>query len=194
MKVHWLCLCLLSMPACGSGDGGPSGAAAGGSDGGGEAGASGGAGASGDPAAGLDPGPGGFDPDFESSPDFLTRMTEPMLGLTSLSPHRMVQIFYSQNLEPILGLSAFGPLPEGSVAIKKQDRDEDGVIDQIMVMVKQAAGTDPDALDWVFEQYDPGDFSLVSSSETDESFRSFCSGCHAGFVDTDGLRGTSLEN
>lgn len=188
------------MPACGGGDDDGSTTATGGSDGSGsgEAGApasgDAGGGSGGEAAVTLSPGPGGFDPDFETSPDFVTRMSEPMIGLSSLSPHQIVQIFYSTNIEPILGEDAFGPLPEGTVAIKKQDRDDDGIFDQLMVMVKKAPGTDPDLDDWVFEQYDPSDGSLVSSSETSDSFRDFCSGCHVDFSATDWLRGTSLEN
>ncbi|MGE0325068.1 MAG: cytochrome P460 family protein [Polyangiaceae bacterium] len=150
---------------------------------------------SGEPVV-LEPGPG-FSADFETSDQFFTRMTSPMEGFPNppaSSPHRIVQIYYSKNIEPIISKSSFDELPEGSVAIKKQDRDEDGTVDQVMVMVKGARGSDPSTRDWVFEQHDPSDYSLVSSSATDAGFKEFCSGCHVNFEKTDWLRGTSLKN
>ncbi len=155
------------------------------SDGGGSAGGSTG--------SALDTGPGEFQSDFESSPTFVTRMREPMRGLAS-SPHQIVQIFYSSNIESLLGREAFDPVPEGTVAIKKQDRNGDGVIDQIMIMLKRPPGTDPPGGDWVFEQRDPNDYHLVSSSDDNATFRDFCAGCHSGFPSTDWLSGTSLSN
>src|SRR5689334_21676942 len=82
-------------------------------------------------SASLQNGPGAFDPTFETSSSFTTHTSMVALGLPS-SPHRKVQIFYSKNIEPVLGAQAFGTLPQGTVAIKKQDRDGDGVIDQLM--------------------------------------------------------------
>ena len=93
---------LLCMPACGDGNGrnAPDD----------ERGAGG---SSADPV--LESGPGAFDEAFETSPEFVTRMPELALGLPG-SPHQRVQIFYSRNIEPVLGAEAFGPLPIGTVA------------------------------------------------------------------------------
>ena len=145
------------------------------------------------PEPNLAAGPGTADRGFDSSPDFLTRMHQRQKGLSS-SPHGLVQIFYSSNIAPILGRSSFSGLPAGTLALKEQDRDGDGVLDQVMVMVKQPVGTDPDYDDWVWEQHDPVTFALVDSSTTDSQFRDFCAGCHRGFPKTDWLAGTGLSN
>jgi hypothetical protein len=203
MKGHWVLLALLSMPACGSNDEGDT-------DGSGattsmnEAGASampmgneggGGSTAVSEPfdTSELEAGPAEVPEDFETSDDFVTRLDAPRIGLAS-SPHKLQQIFYSSNIEPVLGESAFGELPEGTVAVKNQSRDGDDVIDQVMVMVKQAPGTDPDHGDWIWEQRRPGTLSLVTSSEDDEDFLTFCSSCHGGYTTTDWLAGTGLAD
>lgn len=190
------------MPACGSGDENGA-AAAGGTTSGGEASSgaadSGGDGSAGDGASApfdtstLDEGPGEVAADFDASEAFVTRLAAPRLGLSS-SPHRLQQIFYSANLEPVLGRTAFGALPEGSVAVKIQSRDGDDVIDQVMVMLKQPHGTDPERGDWIWEQRRPGTLALVSSSADDEGFRDFCAGCHGGYAETDWLAGTGLAD
>jgi len=105
-----------------------------------------------------------------------------------------VQIFYSANMEPVLGTDAFEPLPPGTVAVKPQSRDGDEEVDQVMIMIKQPPGTDPDRGDWIWEQRKPTTLALVSSSETSTSFRSFCSGCHSAYASTDWLAGTSLAD
>jgi len=145
------------------------------------------------PTPSLDAGPGAADASYEDSANFVTRMQAPRRGL-STSPHGVIRIYYSRNLSPILDRTSFGALPEGSVAIKKQDRDRDGVFDQVMVMIKGAAGSDPEYDDWTWEQHDPVTFALVTSSQTDASFRDFCAGCHRGFSKTDWLAGTALHD
>lgn len=136
-----------------------------------------------------EPGPGAFDPGFETSDDFFTRMTEAMPGLT-VSPHGVVQIYYSANLEPLLDEEEF-EVPEGSVAIKVQDRDGDDKVDNIMVMVKKEAGFDPDTRDWLYEQYSPSGALQYSGTDT---LQSFCSDCHNGYPKKGELAGTELEN
>jgi hypothetical protein len=103
------------------------------------------------------------------------------------SPHNLVQIWYSANLRPLVTRSQF-TAPTGTVAIKVQDRDADGVADNIMVMIKQAAGFDPMYGDWSYEQRDV-DGTLQASGRI-----AFCSGCHAGFPATDGLPGVVLRD
>src|SRR5438876_5109546 len=204
MRGHWLLLTL-----CSTAVGGCSSKTAGSdiSSGGGQpaspelaaagqpaaAGQSGTAGDSGIDAEQLGEGPGEVGPDFASSPDFVTRMAGLRVGLSG-SPHQLVQIYYSANIEPILAADSFGPLPEGTLAVKLQSRDGDEVVDQVMLMIKKAPGTDPDHGDWVWEQRRPATLELVSSSETSGSFRNFCSGCHAGFAATDWLAATSLAD
>jgi hypothetical protein len=156
-------------------------------------GSSGAAGERGADSEQLREGPGEVGAEFASSPDFVTRMSGLQVGLTS-SPHQLVQIYYSANIEPVLATDSFGALPQGTVALKLQSRDGDDVVDQVMLMIKQAPGTDPDHGDWIWEQRRPTTLELVSSSETSTSFRNFCSGCHAGFTTTDWLAGTSLAD
>jgi hypothetical protein len=209
METHWpLLLAVLTTVGCGNGNaGGPPAQTTGGaeSNGGTQSGAENDGGAKnaagaentagaaqvGEPA--LADGPGSADAGFEHSPLFLTHMRQAMTGLPS-SPHGIVQIFYSSNIEPILGRASFAALPTGTLALKKQDRDGDGVVDQIMVMVKRPAGTQPDYGDWTWEQRDPATFDLVTSSVTDSGFGDFCAGCHRGFPATDWLAGTALSN
>lgn len=199
MRVHWLLLSLCSTAAAGCTNEpvDPDFSSAGGqpaAPGPGTSGQPAASGQSGDSGIGTEPlgnGPGDVDPDFASSPDFVTRMARLRIGLSS-SPHQLIQIYYSANIEPILAAESFGPLPEGTVAAKLQSRDGDDVVDQVMLMIKKAPGSDPDHGDWVWEQRRPDTLELVSSSETSASFRNFCSGCHAGFTATDWLAGTLL--
>lgn len=204
MRGHWLLLTLCSTAAlgCSSETADPDGLSAGGQSAAPESGTSGQPAASGQPGTSgesgsgveqLGNGPGEMSSDFASSPDFVTRMTGLRIGLAS-SPHQLIQIYYSTNIEPILAADSFGPLPVGTVAAKLQSRDGDDVVDQIMLMIKKAPGSDLDHGDWVWEQRQPDTLELVSSSETSASFRTFCSGCHAGFTATDWLAGTSLAD
>ncbi len=136
----------------------------------------------------LAPGPGAFDPTFATSDAFFTRMSKPAKGLSS-SPHNIVQIFYSNDLEPAVGLDHFDA-PVGSVAIKTQDQNGDGKIDNIMAMVKQAPGSLPDNGDWLFERYFADGTLDVSGGPT----LGFCWSCHSSWPDTSNLAGTSLSN
>jgi hypothetical protein len=131
-------------------------------------------------AAVGEPGPGAFDPDFETSGAFFTQMAGPVEGGTV---HGTVQIWYSANLRE--GLEAGGPFvaPVGSVAIKVQDNGAPA----ITAMVKREAGFDPDDADWSYEQRD------ADGALTNEGALPFCIDCHSGFADTDYLGGTELR-
>jgi hypothetical protein len=133
----------------------------------------------------LAPGPGAFQPDFATSPDFFTRMTRLEKGRSG-SPHNLVRIYYSKNLEPAVDLSSFDA-PVGTVAIKEQDRDGEGGIDNVLDMVKQPTSYDPANHDWLYEVRAP-DGTLQESGKN-----SFCIGCHQGFSATDYLAGTMLH-
>ncbi len=198
MQGHWLLLTAFSVAVGGcssesarhatTGDGGQPASADSGTSG--QPAASG---ASGADTGQLSEGPGEVAPDFASSPDFVTRVAGLGMGLSG-SPHQLVQIYYSANIEPILAADSFGAVPQGTVAVKLQSRDGDEVVDQVMLMIKKAPGTDPEHGDWVWEQRRPATLELVSSSERTASFRDFCAGCHAGFTATDWLAGTSLAD
>lgn len=143
----------------------------------------------------LDPGPGAFAMDFETSGEFVSAMSEIGPSDASNSPHGDIRIWYSANIESLLGLGAFSAVPEGTVAIKEQDQTDppDGEPDQLMIMIKLAAGSSPETGDWLFEQRDPMTGDLVTSSDDDAAFRSTCNGCHQGFPATDRLAGMQVQ-
>jgi hypothetical protein len=133
-------------------------------------------------------GPGAFDASFATSPQFFTRMKERKLGRPE-SPHGRIQIYYSKNLESLVDQPSF-EAPEGTVAIKVQDRDGDGAVDGLRVMIKRASGYDPDNGDWYYETRDPkGGLSGASPPGKD----AFCVGCHRGYPETDRLAGVALH-
>jgi hypothetical protein len=140
----------------------------------------------------LEPGPGAFDPAFTTSAAFFTRMSAPARGLAS-SPHGgkigVVQIFYSKNIESVITASALDA-PLGTVAVKTQDPDGDGTINNIMVMIKKAPGFDAAAGDWLYERYAADGTLDVSGGAK----LAFCSTCHNGYSATSQLAGTSLAN
>jgi hypothetical protein len=136
----------------------------------------------------LPEGPGAFLADFDSSSDFFTRMAAPAPGLET-SPHGVVQIFYSANIEPVIAAESF-VVPKGTVAIKTQDQSDDGVTDNIMVMIKLGPGEGASSGDWLFERY-WGDGTLDVSGG---SSLGFCASCHNAFPETDGLGGTTLND
>jgi hypothetical protein len=134
----------------------------------------------------LDPGPGAFDPDFETSQAFFTQMSEPAVGLEDASPHGVVQIWYSINLQPATEMDTF-EASEGSVAIKTQQY-EDGAYTEILVMIKEAEETTPSRNDWRFEVR-TAEGELVGPSDPD-----FCADCHNAFSDHGGLAGIGVSN
>ncbi len=135
----------------------------------------------------LEDGPGAFTLDYATSEAFFTQMTAPRKGL-SASPHNIVQIFYSKNIQPVITKTTLSSVPTGTVAIKIQDFDGDGTQDMILDMVKQAPGFDPDFGDWLYERHNL-DGTVVSSSAD-----SFCIDCHSTFSQTDYLAGTSVRD
>jgi hypothetical protein len=134
----------------------------------------------------LSAGPGAFAADFASSSDFFTRMNRLEKGRTD-SPHGLVRMYYSANIRPVVDQPEF-EVPVGTVAIKQQDRDGDGTIDNVLDMIKQPAGFDSENRDWLYEQRAP-DGALQDSGKTP-----FCIGCHKGFASTDYLAGTMLRD
>jgi hypothetical protein len=92
------------------------------------------------PMAKLSAGPGAFAPDFASSSDFFTRMNRLEKGRTD-SPHGLVRMYYSANIRSVVDEPEF-EVPVGTVAIKQQDHDGDGTIDNVLDMVKETAGFD----------------------------------------------------
>lgn len=134
----------------------------------------------------LEDGPGAFDPDFETSAAFFSR-TDGLVTSLPESPHTLVRIFYSRNVEPIIDDTAF-EAPVGTVAIKQQDRDQDGSIDNVLAMIKRPAGFDSENGDWLYEQRSAAG-SLEVSGKTP-----FCIDCHRDFAATDYLGGTTLKD
>jgi hypothetical protein len=141
-----------------------------------------------DAAGGQAPadGPGAFSADFATSAGFFTQMKGRRKGLPS-SPHNLVQIWYSLNMKPLVTTSHF-TAPKGSVAIKVQDRSGGGVPENIMVMIKQAAGFEPTNGDWSYEQ------RAADGTLQDAGKIAFCIGCHTGFPATDDLPGVVLRD
>lgn len=138
------------------------------------------------PTSEFDPGPGAFDPDFASSSDFFTQMSEPAEGLDS-SPHGVVQIYYSTNIEEAITLEEF-VAPVGTVALKTQKYD-DGDYGEILVMIKQEPGSLPETDDWLYEvRLANGDVEMSGPS------LSWCNDCHAAYEATDGLPGVGISN
>jgi len=134
----------------------------------------------------LAEGPGQFSADYATSPNFFTQMTAPRKGLTA-SPHGFVQIFYSKNIQPVITKTSFS-VPPGTVAIKAQDMDGNGTLDNVLNMVKQAPGFDPDNGDWLYERRQ-ADGTLIDSGKT-----AFCIDCHTNWSPTDYLAGTTVRD
>lgn len=147
-----------------------------------------GAAGAGESAGAAEPGPGAFEQDFADSAAFFTNMSAPVKGLPS-SPHGYVQIFYSANIEAMIGQPTF-QVPVGTVAIKRQSSKDDGVVDALTVMIKLEEGADPDTADWLFESR-KADGSLGTSGGTSLQF---CADCHARWPETSNLAGTTFAN
>ena len=128
-------------------------------------------------------GPGAFDPDYKSSTAFFTQMSG--LNHDGTSVHGATQIWYSCNLHGILDEAPL-QVPEGTVAIKVQDRNKDGVVESMRVMVKHAKGYAPMYGDFSFEARDPDGSNPKAQSGN------FCFGCHQGYPETGYLAGTHI--
>ncbi len=133
----------------------------------------------------LTMGPGEFNPDYETSSEFFTRIEQPMPS----NIHAMQRTWYSSNLAQ-LPLTGPFTVPEGSVAVKAEyDADRDNFT--TVVMIKREAGYDPEGNDWYYEVRNP-DGSQADSPAPDRV--ALCSGCHKDGADTDFLLGFDLEN
>jgi hypothetical protein len=130
-------------------------------------------------------GPGAFDADYARSPAFFTRMES--LDVDGSSVHGATRIWYSCNIYGLLD-DAELDIPEGTVAIKLQDRDRDGAVDGMRVMVKQAKGSAPAAGDFAYESRRP------DGTHPSPQAASFCFGCHQGYPKTGYLAGTALSD
>lgn len=160
-------------------------------------GGQGGSGAGGDATGGqgggvtLEQGPGDFDIDFETSPDFFTAMSGPKPGG---SPHGTQQTWYSTNIEPAIDADAF-EAPVGTVSIKRYDADGDGEHDGLAVMIKREAGFDAVNRDWSYEMRWL-DGSLMADPQTGQPLTgtlAMCIDCHQGYAATDYLAGTKVR-
>ena len=133
----------------------------------------------------LPEGPGGFDPDYRTSSDFFTQMS----GLTIGQEGIKVQIWYSSNIAPLIGLTGF-TVPFGTTAIQEVDNDNDDVVNVIGVMVKMGDGYDPENNNWYYETREPD--GTLRSSPPPGRIQS-CIECHQDFPETDFLGGTQLR-
>lgn len=140
------------------------------------------------PMSTLNDGPGEFTTDFADSDEFFTQMSEPARGLAA-SPHGVVQIYYSNNMEPAIGEDTF-IVPPGTVAIKTQKYDSAGDYGEILVMIKQEAGSLPESDDWLYEVRDKnGDVQASGDSSV-----KFCNDCHRGYKEMGSLPGFVVMN
>jgi hypothetical protein len=130
-------------------------------------------------------GPGAFDPLFETSVAFFTRMST----TEDSNIHYQQRTWYSQNLADFPRQGPF-IAPEGSVAIKTEATDE-GEHFTTMVMVKREPGYDPEGNDWYYEVRNP-DGSLDESPAPGRI--GLCRGCHGGGQATDYLLAFDIEN
>ena len=123
-------------------------------------------------------GPAAFKADFATSPEFYTNM----IALNSSnppSPHNAVKIWYSINMQEMAAAGSTGPWPEGTTSIKQVDMaPADGVIDEIVVMIKMAAGYDTANGDWYYEARDANGTLLTDEAKAPGK-NAMCIGCHA---------------
>ncbi len=138
-----------------------------------------------EPGAETPRGPGAFDPDYETSSEFFTRIEQPMPS----NIHAMQRTWYSSNLAD-LPLTGPFTVSEGSVAIKAE-YNADGNNFTTVVMIKREAGYDPDGNDWYYEVRNP-DGSQADSPAPGRI--ALCSGCHKDGAETDFLLGFDLAN
>ena len=129
--------------------------------------------------------PGEFKSDYETSGDFFTLMSGMVEGN---SPHGSVQIWYSTNIEDIIGDGSF-TAPEGTVSVKPFDEDSDGTLDGYAVMVKMGSDFDPDNNNWHYEMRDA---EGALRDDPPPGAIGMCIGCHAAALSTDYLAGTTM--
>jgi hypothetical protein len=131
-------------------------------------------------------GPGQFKADFRTSGEFFTLMSGMKQGR---SPHGMVQVWYSNDLEDLIGRPSF-TAPVGAVSIKPY---EAGATKGLAVMVKKEPGYDPENGDWLYEMRS-ADGAVQSRGGKPMSGKiAMCIGCHVAAADKDYLAGTDLR-
>ncbi|MEZ4444838.1 MAG: hypothetical protein R3B72_37530 [Polyangiaceae bacterium] len=174
--------------ACGDDAKGTSGSGAGGgpSGSGGATSAGGATGSGGSGGALGTPGPGSYQPDYATSSDYFTRMSQPA---DSGSVHGTVRIWYSAN---IMDLPTDGPftVPEGTVAVKEEYNASNQVFIKV-VMIKQAAGYDPANNDWYYEARNPDD---TIANDPVPGKPNLCISCHSDGAITDYLLGFDIAS
>lgn len=131
-------------------------------------------------------GPGKFMTDFKESDKFFTLMDGMKEGK---SPHGKTQIWYSSNVKGMLGKSSF-EVPEGTVAIKPFDKDDEEGLDGIAVMIKKEEGYDPDNNDWYYAMY-TAKGEIMEKPEPGKV--KMCIDCHASASAKDYLAGTEMR-
>ncbi|SMF79945.1 hypothetical protein [Pseudobacteriovorax antillogorgiicola] len=122
--------------------------------------------------------------DYKSSSQFFT-LTEGLVPAAEKSPHGANQIWYSTAVQGFVGQAGF-TAPVGTIAVKEYDASGDGEVDGIAVMIKQAAGYDPDNNDWY---YDYRDVDGTIKSQPSPGANQTCIGCHAVWPEQDYLPG-----
>ncbi len=108
-----------------------------------------------DPQNSGEAGPGAFDSKYATSSMFFTNMTSTVAG-DSDSPHRDIQIWYSKNIQSLVGSGdSFNSVPVGTVAVKRYVRTRNNKTGScfpapgLAVMVKQSASGTNNG--WKFE-------------------------------------------
>lgn len=150
------------------------------------AGGSGSGGGSSSTGVAAEPGPGDFAADFETSSAFFTKMAAPVMGT---SPHGTQQTWYSANVRELIESSSF-TVPEGTVSIKRFDRDSDGTNDGLAVMIKKEAGYDAANNDWYYDMR-MLDGSIMPDPPAGKI--GVCIDCHKKDAATDYLAATGLN-
>ena len=144
-------------------------------------------------AAAGNTGPGGYAADYATNTaSFYTNMT----GFNASVPpaaHNQVQIWYSTNIQELVAAGSIGPWPQGTVSIKRVDKaPADGVTDEIVVMVKMAAGYDDINGNWYYEVRDATGTTLSTDPAMAAGKNAMCIGCHAS-TGKDYLAGLDLR-
>ncbi len=127
-------------------------------------------------------GPGKFFPDFESSTQFFSQMTD---FATGTSPHGKIKVYYSTNIQQGLNQANY-TVPMGTTAIALFDNDNKAGVDGYVIMVKEDQNYDSANGNWSYELRDKWGDTVAGQSGRVAS----CSQCHNGFQATDRLAST----
>ncbi len=152
-----------------------------------------------DPPNSGEAGPGAFDSKYATSTKFFSNMTATVAG-DSDSPHRDIQIWYSKNIQSLIGSGDnFDAVPVGTVAVKRYVRTRNNKTGScfpapgLAVMVKQSAGGTNNG--WKFEIRNSLGVEVPNCGNELQS----CASCHVqatrNFLDrkTDYLMGTEIN-